>query len=441
MKVPTWQFPSLLARRDTIGSTARRAVYFALAALVVACGENVTAPSASRTPMIPESATPDVVVMERTTDIAAHDGVAAVHQTSKQTLAGQVRIQQEQNSGAAASVNARFDVAHLPRPSISLPARYETAMCSALPRWTQTIRGVVGTGGDVEMTGVGDAPASTLRVVQDGRTVSTVERTWVRTSISWQLERQVTTTADGRYRDVVTYQHLTATRQAVNNALPVATCATSLSSAKVTSPAIASRSYYAPHVSSFLSPPTGASSYLGDGCSDYYGGDPCYDKQIEVYAAEAILAVAGSAMTYSCLVAEPLIVAACVTTTAAYTIAYANLFFAKAKLDNCRAEQAAKKCGCGTAAYSLGTAGTNGGLSKSVSPGTTGTIGAPKTSPSYLGDGCGDGGGYGGGGGGYGGGGGGGTSSCGYEVWEISYDGGKTWQYWGTFWTCYTYTM
>ena len=34
--------------------------------------------------------------------------------------------------------------------------------------------------------------------------------------------------------------------------------------------------------------------------------------------------------------------------------------------------------------------------------------------------------GYGGGGGGF----------CSYEVWEISYDGGSTWQYWGTFWTC-----
>ena len=430
MKVPTSQHPSLAARRDPIGSTASRAVHFALAALVVACGENVTAPSASRTPTIPVAATPDVIVVERTTDIAAHDGVAAVHQTSKQTLRGQVRVRQEQLSGAAASVNARLDVAHLPRPSISLPARYETAICSALPGWTQTIKAAVGTGSDLEMTGVGDAPASTLRVVQDGRTVSTVERTWVRTPISWQLERQVTTTADGRYRDVVTYQHLTATRQSVNNALPVATCATPLSSAKATSPSVASRSYYAPRVSSLLSPPTGASSYFGDGCSDYYGGDPCYDKQIEVYAAEAVLAATGTAMTYACLVVEPVVVAACVTATTVYSVAYANLFFARAKLNNCRAEQAAKKCGCGTAAYSLGTAGTNGGLSKSVSPGTTGTIGAPKTSPSYLGDGCYDGGGYGGGGGG--------GSSCGYEVWEISYDGGQTWQYWGTFWTCYT---
>jgi hypothetical protein len=49
--------------------------------------------------------------------------------------------------------------------------------------------------------------------------------------------------------------------------------------------------------------------------------------------------------------------------------------------------------------------------------------------------------GYGGGGGGGGGdigggGGGGGGGSCGYEVWEISYDGGSSWDYWGTFWTC-----
>jgi len=29
-------------------------------------------------------------------------------------------------------------------------------------------------------------------------------------------------------------------------------------------------------------------------------------------------------------------------------------------------------------------------------------------------------------------------SNCGYETWEISYDGGITWQYWGEIWTCVT---
>jgi hypothetical protein len=55
---------------------------------------------------------------------------------------------------------------------------------------------------------------------------------------------------------------------------------------------------------------------------------------------------------------------------------------------------------------------------------------------SSYGYGGGGGGGYGGGGYGGGGGGGGGGGSCGYEVWEISYDGGSSWGYWGTFWTC-----
>ena len=57
--------------------------------------------------------------------------------------------------------------------------------------------------------------------------------------------------------------------------------------------------------------------------------------------------------------------------------------------------------------------------------------------PTYGGGGGGgDGGGYGGGAGGGGGGGG----SCSYEVWEISYDGGSSWEYWGTFWTCQNMT-
>jgi len=428
------QHPSLATPRGSIRTRARHTVYLALAALAVGCGQDLTAPPVTRAPAIPKGADPDIVVMQRTIDIAAHDGVAAVHQTSRQTLTGQVRVaKQNQLPGAAAGQNPGFDVEHLPRPAISLAARAETAMCSALPSWKQTMKTGAVTGGDVEMTGVGDAPASTLRIMQNGKNVVTVERTWVRTPTSWQLERQVTTSSDGRFRDEVTYQHLTASRQPLNNALPVATCVTPLN-ATTASPAMVSRSYYAPSGNPSLSrwaAPTGTSAYYGDGC-DSYGGDPCFDKQQSVYKADGALAVASAAVTIACW--PPLtLTPPCALAGVAYGAAVLNLALAKRSLDNCRAEQAAGTGGGNTAFYSYGTIGTNGRSSVSAPSGTSGTVNAPPTSPSYI---CG----YDGGGGGGGGGGSPGGGSCSYEVWEISYDGGASWSYWGTFWTCIAMT-
>ncbi|HXG69616.1 MAG TPA: hypothetical protein VNJ04_03275 [Gemmatimonadaceae bacterium] len=446
MKFSVSPYPSA-ALRGLIGVTSRRAVSVALAAALVSCSENITAPPASLSPTVPVS--PDVVLMERTTSIAAHDGVAAVHRTSRRTLTPQVRARGAQLSNpAAATENARLDIAHLASPTVSLPARYETAMCKALPDWTQTIRDA-GTGGDVEMTGAGDAPASKLRVVQDGKTVLTVERTWVRTPVRWQLGRQVITSADGRYRDVVTYQHVTQTRQSVNNALPVVPCATSLSSAKVTAPTIASRSYYAPRGNPFLTPPTGASSYLTDVCTDTYLESSCYDKQIGVYKADAALVAAATLMTYACLVPSPIVVASCVGASTAYALAVANLAFAQMLYNNCRAA-AERSCGCKTQSGTLVNPVTSASPSISGAPSTSislgaraanpfpSTIVAPGTLPASSFNDCADG----GGGGGYDGGGGGGGEgsgglSCKLEDWEISYDGGVTWEYWGTFWVCY----
>lgn len=432
MKIPGRQFFSLAPSRVPRCSTARQAVYLALAAIVVACGDNVTAPSVTRTPTISE-APPDVIVMQRTIDIAAHDGIAAVHRTSTQTLTAQVRIRQDQLSPTAANKNQGFDAAHPPLPTMSLPARYESAICGNQPRWTQNMA-IAKAGSNVELIGVGDAPASTLRVMQDGKVVSTIERTWVRTSTTWQLERQVTASADGRFRDVVTYQHLTAARgQPVSNALPVAACLTPFSSATITSPVAASRSYYAPSgISKVVTPKVGV------GCDDGFSsssGDPCFDKRNAVYKAEAVLVILSGAMTYACTVPEPVIVPACVAAGAAYLGAVVNLQFAHRELDNCIATQAEKQgCKCPGGAGLLIPPGTIVGALLSGSPSTTGTIHAP-TSPSMIIDCSTDG--FGGGGGTAPGGTGGGSLHCSYKVWEITRDGGKTWTIWGTFWTCF----
>ena len=426
MKLPVWLYPSLGAPRGIIGATARRAAYVALAALVISCGENPAAPSVARRPAIPLLLNPDIVVMERTTDILAHDGVAAVHLSSTETLTGQVRAApQRQLPRAVAHPAVSTGVAYELRPPISLPARYETAMCSALPEWRQTLRADVSNGGSADLVGVGDAPASIAYIMQDGRAVATVEWTWVRTSISWQLVRQTTTTVDGRYRDVVKYEHRTASGQTVHNALPMASCVTPRS-ATVTSSAMASRNYYPRPDLGFLAVIPAAQRPLGLGDSCYEGGyDPCFGKQMDVYRAYVAIAIAATAVTIACLPPAVVLAAPCGIAVTAYlaTVAYAAI--AQAELNNCRQEQADRRNGIWLSSVTTGAIGT---LGVSVPRGTAGVTGVPRT---FAIDACNDDGSA----GTYWNG---GTAqpSCGYEAWEVSYDGGMTWQYLGTFWVC-----
>jgi hypothetical protein len=416
--------------QGTRGRAARHTLCVGLAALVTACGESVSGPPASQARITMDGPKPDVVEMQRTTDIAAHDGVAAVHRSYAQTLTPRLRMSDRNEIDASANQKPQLDRANLALPSTSLPARFERAMCSSLPSWTRTMPQTVA-GSVVEMSGVGDAPASTLRVLQNGRVITTIERTWVRTSHSWELERQVTASSDGRLRDVITYRRTTPSGHLASNAIPSAACiAPSAMSVKTASPVAASLTYYAP---------TGITEDIYDGSyCDYGSGDPCFDKRNDVYKADAALVILATAMTYACTVPEPLVVPACVAAVAAYGAGVVNLQFAQRSLNNCLAEQRSK-CTCsGGAAYSRNVPVPGIGASTSWLPPRALSLNAPKgANPLY--DDCS--GGYdGSGGGGGGGSGGGGGESCSYQVWEISYDGGQTWDYYGTFWTCVSET-
>ena len=406
----------------------RRAIVIAVTALTVSCGDSATAPRAGFTP--PE---PDFVVVSRTTTIAAHDDMEAVHRTTHDTLWGTVRAARKgrvslpEAAPAPASAKglgpAGFDGANPRLPAISLPARDEAAMCKSVPTYSRSVDGP-SPSSTVRMTGIGDAPPSRLEVYLGNRLVATVERTWVRTARSWQLERQVTSSADGIHRDVVTYQHRTGRGEIAANAIPIVTCASPL--AQSGSPASASRSYYAPRTML----PTGSSQYIGEGClsdADYYSSDPCYDARMRVYSADAALVVAGTALTAACIWPVPVVIVTCTTANVAYLAAVANLAIAQSSLNNCRAEAARKKCSCQnqTALVPIGTRGFV--PSRTADCSEDGWWGDIEYSP-ISGPAGGSGGSSSPGSGGEG---------CVWEIWEISYDGGATWSYYGTFRVCY----
>lgn len=402
--------------RGAAGISAVHFVAVALATFLAGCGDITTAPVAG------PPVEPGFVVVSRTMDIAARDGLAAVRRTSRDTLMGQVRAAPKGRLvlSSADAPPAGFDPANLPLPPLSLPARYETAICRSLPAYSRSMP-APGDRGAVEMSGTGDAPPSTLKVVRDGRHVGTIERTWVRTADSWQLERQVTTAADGGYRDVVTYEHRTARGQIAANAIAVSTCVAPLLTQDAPS-ARASRGYYAPR----LKLPGAGSKFIGSTCTsdDDYGIDPCFEQRMNLYRADAALVVASGGAAFACIFPQPLHPPACVVAAATYFAAVANLKLAKMSLDNCRAEAAAKKCSCQNA--TVQTPSATGGLSASLSADCSGDWYDDGYQPTpVIGPGS-ESGSSGAGGG-----------DCAWEVWEISYDGGWTWGYYGTFRVCY----
>ncbi len=408
-----------------------------LAAVLVACADGITGPpespgpavqatvnldvvepSKSQKPKVPKAAIPDIVIMERTTDIGASNGRAATRSKLTRKLVGQTRLGNGDSFEGKGKVHT-FDAEDLPRPPISLPARYQKSLCAATPGWKGQLRGATTTSADVEMSGFGDAPPSTLQFALDGNSF-TIERTWVRTPHTWQLERQVTTSSDGKYRDVVTYHHVTASGHSVNNAIPVTNCASSS---------------VGPVLSDYSNFPDGTSNLQSDDCSSFdYGSDACFDKQSEVYKADGALVVAGTALTIACRLASPIVVTTCLAASTVYGAAVLNLFLAQRALNECIREQRAKACGCGTGVVMGTSSGASVSLPGANSQGNfiTATEGPSGSSfddcgydalPPYSG------------GGGEGSGG-----NCSWQVWEISYDDGVTWEYLGTFWTCYSVT-
>lgn len=355
----------------------------------------------------------DVVIMHRSTLVAEHDGVEKVNRNFTEKISGQIRVRGKDDSTVPGTTGAEFTAGTLPRPVMSLPARMETGMCSALPSWSRVEK--LRTGGTATISGVGDAPAARLKIVAEDGTVLTVERTWVRTSRAWQLAKQTTTTPDRRFRDEVVYEHQSVSGEPVNGALPRVACADArgpgLASGRV------SRAFYSPHVSSVAS----RLFPLSDGATAYSCGDAedCFTQENAVYTADVALVATATIAAYACTAVAVIVPAACLAAGVAWAAAVANLALAQRALNRC------------LYALSLPKPVTlrNPGWASMISSLALGDVTSsasrlPGLQPELAAD-CGTGGGAGGG-----------TIQCHSEEWEISYDGGATWNYLTTIQVC-----
>lgn len=388
--------------------------------LLASCSDGLTSPNEQKAgagtapePLVPGLAAPDIIVMERTTTDAARDGEAPVVHTSREVLRAQVRLANASAGVRSLASGPPTTPQGIPRPPLSLPARREVAICNALPKWSDVIKGAEGR--DVLISGVGDAPASTMKIAQADGSSWTVERTWTRTTSSWQLDRQVTRGAHG-FKDVVTYQHQNALGKPVNNALPVAACTTQQQLVGQASVA-ASRTFYPAYSGSLYSklvPGSGVSA--DDGCWDL-GGDPCYDKRISVYKSDIALVGAATAMTLACVTPANVIIVTCIGATTIYFGAIANLALDQASLQHCL-EEAAKPKGAelSVSTSTLPMAGSaSGHQAHSLAP-----IGATTLNSCGNGDNSGSP----------------SATHCRWDTYEISVDGGLTWSEFATFMIC-----
>lgn len=354
----------------------------------------------------------DVVIMHRSTLVAAHDGVGKVNRNFTEKISGQIRVRGKDDSPLPGTARADFTAGVLPRPVVSLPARTETGMCTALPSWSRVEK--IGASGNATISGVGDAPASHLTIVAADGTVLTVERTWVRTSRTWQLAKQTTTTSGNRFRDEVVYEHQSVSGERVDRALPLVACGDARGPGLLSDKAY--RGFYSPHVSSLASRlfplSEGATAYS---CGD--SGDDCWTQQNAVYTADVALVATATVAAYACSAVAVIVPAACLAAGVAWAAAVANLALAQRALNHCLYVLSLPKAVALRAPEWVPMAN-----SLALGDMTSRASRLPDLQPELFAD-C-------------SGGDAGGTIQCHSEEWEISYDGGATWSYLTTLQVC-----
>jgi len=234
-------------------------------------------------------------------------------------------------------------------PVTSLPARLRQTACGNEPTWSRTLPLASLPGAVLVATGSGDAPATRIQVVQNGKTIATVTRSWIRMARSWELTRQETTMPARNYRDVVEVERRAPVGGALRTPLPVFSCIAEDSSTR-------SRADVAIDPFGMNSAKTTTAGILAPQApreiteceADGYGDD-CAAKRDELRAAEIDLGGAIAVAAVACTIPQPLQALTCVGALAAYSKALGNYYVKERALERCLAEQAAKRKACSCA--------------------------------------------------------------------------------------------
>lgn len=259
-----------------------------------------------------------------------------------------------------------------------------STLCANERRWVE--KDTLPDGVVYTAEGIGDAPARKIEFTRNGAVESTIESSWERKHSAWQLLRRVTTIPAKGIQEELVFERSVRGGGSRNNVLRVA-CAQS-------PPATA-----APGVRRFASRIPGSASTV-DANLDI-GGDcgKCEEERRQLSNARYAANLAAITVLAACAIPEPYQVVACALAVAGLKVAIDNLQ---------EKERALAKC-IATPGYQQERIMSGSGVASGVSL----DVDACSDSP---------------GSGGGGGSGGAGGFSCHFEQWEISYDGGNTWE-------------
>jgi hypothetical protein len=202
----------------------------------------------------------------------------------------------------------------------------------------------------LESRGVGDAPASELVIMKDGRQLATIRRTWSRRARSWELERQETTISDGKYHDIVEIKR-SGTPPEMSGAL---LNAADLGATRGVKSAVAAS----------LNPFVATFDFVD--CGGYDGSDTCAPERKDLANADDEVNLALAEMVLACAIPEPFEPLVCNLALAHFLGRIVIQANASEALRKCEAK-AAQKARCCTASSRI-PLGTGAMLSISQAP-------------------------------------------------------------------------
>ncbi len=192
--------------KRTPGSWRLRIVTSCIVAFLASCGDSVTDPpspsldgSIAGPRAIVANNDDEQVVITRTVDIAAVGGRRAIHkEQSARVPASEVA----RSVGVGSLSDRTFGAVRVFAPAVS-----EVGLPRSRVAWIRKQASSKSRTDTIESRGIGDAPASSIRLIRDGRTIISITLRWIRREASWDLERRETVTQNGEVREVVAVKY------------------------------------------------------------------------------------------------------------------------------------------------------------------------------------------------------------------------------------------
>jgi hypothetical protein len=343
----TLAMPNVIRGRSAAGRLGAALTFVCLSA---ACTDMATMPHGSAPGGVlgikPELA---MVVLHRTTEMDDETGGPRI--VRRQTVQQQLRaLPHDVAARAGANIvpvgdGRVIDPDKLPTPVLSAPARRQSSACVNALRWTRTVAIPTMPGTVAIASGEGDAPATSIQLVQNGQLIAEMTRSWVRMSRTWELRRQELRVEARHYRDVVDVERRSGTAESLETPVPLFACVAQDSAAAARADAELQPfgGYRTTNIPSALEAP-GAPRQIDDCVADGY--DNCQDKRDIKFMADVAYVGASALVAITCPTLALVKTDTCIKAISTLGTAIAAELAANHALERCLLDQEARKKAC-----------------------------------------------------------------------------------------------